>query len=36
MPAFHTAAIFRDESKKKLFWDDLKSLRKKYGEICSN
>lgn len=36
MPTFHPAAIFRDESKKKLFWDDLKSLRKKYDEICSN
>lgn len=33
MPTFHPAAIFRDEGKKGLFWEDLKSIRKKYDEI---
>lgn len=30
---FHPAALFRDESKKTLFWQDLKSIRKKYDEL---
>lgn len=34
MPTFHPAALFRDESKKKLFWEDLKSMKQKYDEIC--
>lgn len=31
---FHPSAILRDESKKRLFWEDLKSVQKKYNEIC--
>ncbi|MDT8719621.1 uracil-DNA glycosylase [Clostridium sp. 19966] len=34
MATFHPAAIFRDESKKALFWEDLKSIKEKYIEIC--
>jgi DNA polymerase len=30
---FHPAALFRDENKKILFWQDLKSIKKKYEEI---
>lgn len=30
---FHPAALFRDESKKQLFWQDLKSIKEKYDEI---
>jgi DNA polymerase len=30
---FHPAALFRDESKKRLFWEDLKKIKKKYDEI---
>lgn len=33
---FHPAALFRDESKKKLFWHDLKSVRKKYDEVLNS
>lgn len=33
MGTFHPAAIFRDESKKALFWQDLKSLKEKYDEL---
>lgn len=33
MATFHPAALFRDESKKILFWEDLKSLKTKYEEI---
>lgn len=33
MPTFHPAAIFRDESKKYLFWKDLKSVKIKYDEL---
>lgn len=33
MATFHPAALFRDESKKILFWRDLKSLKAKYDEI---
>lgn len=36
MATFHPAAIFRDESKKILFWQDLKSLRTKYDEVLTN
>jgi DNA polymerase len=32
MATFHPAAILRDESKKKLFWQDLKSIKEK----CEN
>lgn len=31
---FHPAALLRDESKKRLFWDDLKSIKEKYDQIC--
>lgn len=31
---FHPSAILRDESKKRLFWEDLKSVQRKYNEIC--
>lgn len=30
MATFHPAAIFRDESKKVLFWEDLKTAKQKY------
>lgn len=30
---FHPAALFRDESKKALFWQDLKSVKAKYEEL---
>ena len=33
MATFHPSAILRDESKKRAFWEDLKSIRKKYDEI---
>lgn len=33
MPIFHPAALLRDESKKPLFWEDLKEIKKKYEEI---
>ncbi|MDD3705177.1 MAG: uracil-DNA glycosylase [Clostridiaceae bacterium] len=33
---FHPAALFRDESKKRLFWEDLKSIKGKYDEIVSS
>lgn len=33
MPTFHPSAILRDESKKKLFWEDLKSIKEKYDEL---
>ncbi|KAJ49972.1 DNA polymerase [Clostridium tetanomorphum] len=33
VPTFHPAALFRDESKKILFWKDLKSIRQKYNEL---
>lgn len=32
---FHPAALLRDESKKRLFWDDLKKVKEKYDEIIS-
>lgn len=35
MATFHPAALFRDESKKQLFWQDLKSIRSKYDEILN-
>lgn len=31
---FHPSAILRDDSKKRLFWEDLKSVQRKYNEIC--
>lgn len=33
MATFHPAAILRDESKKALFWKDLKNLKEKYEEL---
>lgn len=33
MPTFHPAALFRDESKKVLFWEDLKSVKEKFDEV---
>ncbi|WP_027623596.1 uracil-DNA glycosylase [Clostridium lundense] len=33
MPTFHPAALFRDESKKILFWQDLKSVKRKFDEL---
>lgn len=30
---FHPAALLRDESKKRLFWEDLKKVKEKYEEI---
>lgn len=33
MATFHPAALFRDENKKKLFWEDLKKIKSKYDEI---
>ncbi|ERI94294.1 putative uracil-DNA glycosylase A [Clostridiales bacterium oral taxon 876 str. F0540] len=32
---FHPAALFRDESKKQMFWQDLKSIRQKYDELLN-
>ncbi len=32
---FHPAALLRDESKKRLFWEDLKKVKKRYNEIIS-
>ena len=31
---YHPAALFRDEGKKKLFWEDLKKVKEKYDEIA--
>ncbi len=36
MGTFHPAALFRDESKKNLFWQDLKSVKLKYNELIEN
>ena len=33
MATFHPAALFRDESKKKLFWQDLKSVKEKLEKL---
>lgn len=33
MATFHPAAILRDEDKKRAFWEDLKSIRKKYDDL---
>ena len=33
MPTFHPAALLRDESKKQLFWDDLKEVKRKCEEL---
>lgn len=33
---FHPAALLRDESKKPLFWSDLKKVKEKYNEILLN
>ena len=35
MATFHPAALLRDESKKRLFWEDLKKVKEKYDEITS-
>ncbi|MFZ5353390.1 MAG: uracil-DNA glycosylase [Bacillota bacterium] len=36
MATFHPAAILRDESKKRLFWDDLKGLKEKYDILLTD
>ena len=36
MATFHPAAIFRDESKKVLFWEDLKAVKQKYLSLNNN
>lgn len=36
MATFHPAALFRDESKKRLFWQDLRKVKEKYDEIISD
>lgn len=36
MPTFHPAALLRDEEKKRLAWNDLKSLRAKIEEIAAH
>jgi DNA polymerase len=33
---FHPAALLRDESKKRLFWEDLRKVKEKYDETISN
>lgn len=33
MATFHPAALFRDESKKVLFWEDLKSVKRRFDEL---
>ncbi|PJI09008.1 MULTISPECIES: uracil-DNA glycosylase [Clostridium] len=33
MATFHPAALFRDEAKKKIFWEDLKLVKAKYDEL---
>ncbi|KOA18949.1 uracil DNA glycosylase superfamily protein [Clostridium homopropionicum DSM 5847] len=33
MATFHPAALFRDESKKALFWEDIKEIKKKYDAL---
>lgn len=33
IPTFHPAALLRDESKKRPFWEDFKRVRKMYNEI---
>ena len=33
MATFHPAALFRDETKKKTFWEDLKLVKAKYDEL---
>ncbi|MGE5676690.1 MAG: uracil-DNA glycosylase [Pseudomonadota bacterium] len=35
MATFHPTALLRDESKKKLFWEDLKKVKEKYDGIIS-
>lgn len=35
MATFHPAALLRDESKKKLFWEDLKKVKEKYDYIIN-
>lgn len=35
MATFHPAALLRDESKKRLFWEDLKKVKEKYDEIIN-
>jgi uracil-DNA glycosylase len=35
MATFHPSAILRDESKKKIFWEDLKSIKGKYEKIST-
>ncbi|MFL0249647.1 uracil-DNA glycosylase family protein [Clostridium neuense] len=33
MCTFHPAALFRDENKKRVFWEDLKKIKVKYDEL---
>lgn len=33
LATFHPAALFRDESKKRIFWQDLKKVKEKYDEL---
>lgn len=33
LPTFHPAALLRDESKKRLFWEDLQALYQKYQQV---
>jgi uracil-DNA glycosylase family 4 len=35
LATFHPAALLRDESKKRLFWEDLKKVKTKYDEIMA-
>ncbi|MBC2581269.1 uracil-DNA glycosylase family protein [Clostridium sp. DJ247] len=35
MPTFHPSAVLRDESKKRIFWGDLKSIKDKYTELIN-
>lgn len=35
LATFHPAALLRDESKKRLFWEDLKKVKAKYDEIMA-
>lgn len=33
LPTFHPAALLRDESKKRPFWEDFKQIKKMYEDI---
>lgn len=36
LATFHPAALLRDESKKRIFWQDLKAVKEKYDMIFEN